>query len=412
MGCAGPLPRIEQQPLGVTRCVLVTDGDERSALAVVRSLGRAGHTVYVCSTSGWSIAGASRYAEGEARVETPLRNPSKFASDVSDLIAKWRVDTLIPMTEQAFNSVFASPDLFTGIMIPSAAPEIFRAISDKRAVMDAAAECGLRVPTQVVLTSPRDADRLAADAVQFPVVIKPARSVVQENGAQIKMGVTHCADYVALRSALERTPPSAYPLLLQQRIVGPGVGVFLLIWDGERVATFAHRRIREKPPAGGVSVYRESVAADDDLVARSEQLLCRFGWRGVAMIEYKVDARTGEPFIMEINGRFWGSLQLAIDSGVDFPRLLVARASGERVHGPAKYKVGIRSKWEWGEVDYGLARLRRSDSQLSLPPGSPGRLRSLLRLLVPWVPGDRFEILRASDPVPFWRETVRYFRLK
>jgi predicted ATP-grasp superfamily ATP-dependent carboligase len=387
----------------------VTDGDERSALAVVRSLGRAGHRVYVCSTSGWSIAGASRYALGEGKVETPL-NPSRFAKDVSDLIARWRIDMLIPMTEQAFNSVFASSERFADITIPSAPPEIFRRISDKRAVMDAAAACGLGVPAQVVLTTPRDAQHL--ESLQFPLVIKPARSVVQDNGAQLKMGVTHCADLGALRRALDRLPPAAYPLLLQQRIVGPGVGVFLLMWDGERVATFAHRRIREKPPAGGVSVYRESIAADEDLVSRSERLLCNFGWRGVAMIEYKVDARTGTPFIMEINGRFWGSLQLAIDAGVDFPRLLVARASGQRVYGPPEYKVGIRSKWEWGEVDYALARLRRNDSQLSLPPGSPGRVRSLLRVLVPWVPGDRLEVLRASDPAPFWRETVRYFRVK
>ena len=103
---------------------------------------------------------------------------------------------------------------------------------------------------------------------------------------------------------------------------------------------------------------------------------------------------------------------MAIDAGVDFPRLLVARASGERVYGPSKYKLGIRSKWEWGEVDYALARLRKNDSQLSLPPGAPGRLRSLLRVFVPWVPGDRLEVLRASDPAPFWRETLRYLRVK
>jgi hypothetical protein len=80
------------------------------------------------------------------------------------------------------------------------------------------------------------------------------------------------------------------------------------------------------------------------------------------------------------------------------------------VHGPSEYKLGIRSKWEWGEVDYALARLRRTDAELSLPPGSSGRLRALLRLFVPWVPGDRFEVFRASDPAPFFRETIRYFR--
>jgi predicted ATP-grasp superfamily ATP-dependent carboligase len=209
---------------------------------------------------------------------------------------------------------------------------------------------------------------------------------------------------------MAKLPLTAYPLLLQQRVIGPGVGVFLLLWDGDLVATFAHRRLREKPPSGGVSVYRESIRVDQSLIDRSRRLLDSFGWRGVAMIEYKLDEASGVPVIMEINGRFWGSLQLAIDAGVDFPSLLVARALGQKVYGPASYKVGIRSRWEWGGVDYLVARLRRSDAELSLPAGGPGRIRSVLSALLPWLPGDRLEVLRLGDPRPFLRETAQYFR--
>jgi predicted ATP-grasp superfamily ATP-dependent carboligase len=199
-------------------------------------------------------------------------------------------------------------------------------------------------------------------------------------------------------------------VLLQQRVIGPGVGVFLLLWDGELVATFAHRRLREKPPSGGVSVYRESIVVEQSLVDRSLALLEKLGWRGVAMIEFKIDEATGTPFIMEINGRFWGSLQLAIDAGVDFPSLLLARARGEQVFAPSTYKVGIRSRWEWGGIDYVLARLRHSDRKLSLPHGAPSRVRAILGGLVPWRPGDRLEVFRLNDLAPFLRETAQYFR--
>lgn len=394
------------------RSILVTDGDERSALAVVRSLGRAGYQVHVCSTSGRSIAGASRHAAVERKVAHSLTSPGDFARDLRALISELGSDALLPMTEQAFNAIFGRRELFAGVTIPAAGPEQFRKISDKQLVMGAAAACGLRVPAQIVLSTSSEAAALREEELRFPLVLKPARSVAENNGTQLKFGVIHCADIATLRRALDSLPSVAYPVLVQQRVVGPGIGIFMLLWDGEVVATFAHRRIREKPPAGGVSVYRESIAADPALVERSRRLLDRFGWSGVAMIEYKVDETTGTPFIMEINGRFWGSLQLAIDAGVDFPSLLVARAAGERVYGPPQYKLGIRSKWEWGEVDYALARLRRTDEQLSLPPGSSGRLRAVLGLLVPWRPGDRFEVLRASDPAPFLRETLRYFRLR
>jgi predicted ATP-grasp superfamily ATP-dependent carboligase len=58
-------------------------------------------------------------------------------------------------------------------------------------------------------------------------------------------------------------------------------------------------------------------------------LLGQFDWQGVAMVEFKVEANTGTPYLLEVNGRFWGSLQLAIDAGVDFPALLVDAATGK-----------------------------------------------------------------------------------
>ena len=128
------------------------------------------------------------------------------------------------------------------------------------------------------------------------------------------------------------------------------------------------------------------------------------------MIEYKVDSATGTPFLMEINGRFWGSLQLAIDSGVDFPALLAAVATGASPGAVTDYRVGVRSRWWWGDVDQLLSRIRRSNTALGLPPGSTGRFRSLLEFLKFWRRGDRNEVFRWSDPAPFFRETVQWFQ--
>jgi predicted ATP-grasp superfamily ATP-dependent carboligase len=195
-------------------------------------------------------------------------------------------------------------------------------------------------------------------------------------------------------------------VLVQQRIIGPGVGVFVLLWEGDVLAVFSHRRLREKPPSGGVSVYCESQEPDEQLVARSVTLLREFGWHGVAMVEYKVDAESGDAYLMEINGRFWGSLQLAIDAGVDFPRLLVSAALGETVQKLNGYRAGVRCRWVLGDVDHLIARLRRSPAALGLPPGAPARSRALLDFLVAFRPGSRGEVLRLSDPAPAGRELL------
>jgi predicted ATP-grasp superfamily ATP-dependent carboligase len=221
--------------------------------------------------------------------------------------------------------------------------------------------------------------------------------------------VAHAATPDELARTLARFPDAAFPVLLQERVVGPGIGVFLLIWDGRVRAQFSHRRIREKPPAGGVSVYGESIASDPALVEKSAALLDRFGWCGVAMVEYKVDERTGTPVLMEINGRFWGSLQLAIDAGVDFPRLLIECAQGRVPSAPPAYEAGVRLKWWWGDVDHLLARLRHSDAALGLVPGSPSRLRAVRDFLRGGA-ADRSETYRRDDPGPFRHETLAWFR--
>src|SRR6185436_4020752 len=119
---------------------------------------------------------------------------------------------------------------------------------------------------------------------------------------------TRAEDLFARLDSLE---PAVFPLLIQERIIGPGVGVFVCCDGSDVLATFAHRRIREKPPSGGVSVLCESAAVDPIAKEHAIALLRAMQWRGVAMVEFKQNDSDGTLRLMEINGRFWGSLQLA-----------------------------------------------------------------------------------------------------
>jgi hypothetical protein len=156
-------------------------------------------------------------------------------------------------------------------------------------------------------------------------------------------------------------------------------------------------------------VYRESIPLDPALARHAIALLEYFDWQGVAMVEFKLDATTGTPYLMEVNGRLWGSLQLAVDAGVDFPTLLVRAALGERPAPITSYRAGIRCRWWWGDVDHLIARLRHSRAALALPPEATGRWRTLWEF-ARVRRGDRNEVLRWDDPAPFVRETLDWFR--
>lgn len=389
----------------MTRRILVTDAEERAALAVVRSLGRAGHHVRVCAPRARPLAGASRWCAGADTVPHPLDAPARYAAAVRALCARHRIDVLLPVTEASALALLGDDARPPGVVVPMPSLDAFRAASDKHRVQAAAAAAGIASPAQHVVLRPADRAAITPDALAYPVVLKPSRSVAEDGDGRSRLRVAHAADWVHLQAGLADLPPSAFPVLVQRRIEGPGVGIFLLRWNGALRAVFAHRRLREKPPSGGVSVYRESVAPDPSLVAKAAELLRRLDWQGVAMVEMKVEAGTGTPYLMEVNGRFWGSLQLAVDAGVDFPALLVDAALGAPALPAPPWRPGVRSRWRWGDADHLLARLRRSRAALHLPADAPGRGRAVLDFLAVRR-ADRGEVFRWADPAPGLRETM------
>lgn len=389
--------------------VLVTDGDQRAALAIVRSLGRSDYAPYVCASRPRSLAGASRFTRAEARVPDALADPDGYVSAVAELVRRWEIGAVVPVTEASMLALLPARDRL-GAHLPFADYEAFRAVSDKKLVLETAARMGIAVPRQWIMDRPEDLDAIDAGTLPFPLVIKPSRSVGVLGDERVKLGVLHAADRSELEARVSALPRPAYPLLLQERIVGPGIGIFLLIWEDELLACFAHRRLREKPPAGGISVYSESINIDPELLERSRRLLAEYRWQGPAMVEYKRDAGTGTPYLMEVNGRFWGSLQLAIDAGVDFPVLLLDRAMGKPLRPVLEYRTGVRLRWWWGDVDHLLIRLRRSREVLALPPDAPGRWRTVREFARLSRKGDRGEVFRMEDPWPAVRETIDWLR--
>src|SRR5206468_383708 len=108
------------------------------------------------------------------------------------------------------------------------------------------------VPETRVLASAAEYDRMPPDGSFFPAVVKPHRSLVMMGGVKRKVEVTLVGEAAACRRALAALPGPAFPVLLQRRVSGIGEGFFALRWGGRAIAMFAHRRLREKPPAGGV----------------------------------------------------------------------------------------------------------------------------------------------------------------
>ena len=382
--------------------VLVTDGDTRAALAVTRSLGRAGHEVVVGEKQTPALAQTSRFCTARIVYPDPVQQSAAFVSALEQTVREQRIEVLLPVTDITTLLVAEHrAQLDSACAIPFAPLAALRRAADKVDMVRTAERLGVPVPRSVTVEAPGR----SVDDVEFPVVVKPGRSRVLTAEGWQSCSVSYAGDRAELEQRLASLPPHAFPLLLQERIVGPGVGVFACYHQGRAVAVFSHRRLRERPPSGGVSVLSESTDLDPRALDYAQRLLSDLDWEGIAMVEFKRDERDGTPKLMEINGRFWGSLQLAIDAGVDFPALLVASTRGGTMSAPPRYKVGVRNRWLLGDVDALLLTLSGREKAAGV-----GRLQTIGEFVKLWGADLYYESPKRGDLGPFWLELSRWLR--
>ena len=125
------------------------------------------------------------------------------------------------------------------------------------------------------------------------------------------------------------------------------------------------------------------------------------------MVEFRDDG-DGEPWLMEVNGRFWGSLELAVTAGVDFPALWTGLLRGARVRPPTSYQTGVTSRWLWGDV-------KRILYIIAGPPAGcrdpyPGILEGVREVFGPQPAGTTSEMWSPDDRWPALGEWVQGLR--
>ena len=392
--------------------VLVTDGDERAALAVTRSLGRQGIEVVVGAMQIPSLAGVSCYCTESFVSPSPVTNPKGYVACLLNVVRGKNIGMIFPITDLATTLVGAARAQFEpAVKLPIPSMTAYEHLSDKYALMQLATQLQVPIPDTVFVPAGGLTDALLAQVPAYPVVVKPACSMVNVGGVWIKTAVHHARTQEELQRLYWDVTYLAEPSMIQRRVQGEGQGLFALMNQGVPVATFAHRRLREKPPSGGVSVLRESMAVPQPMADDALRLLEAVGWHGVAMVEFKMDADRNRPVLMEVNGRWWGSLQLAIDAGIDFPFLLYQLTMDRlRQSLPTDYRVGTRSRWFLGDVDHLLLRLTRSDAQLNMPVNRPSRWRCVIDFLSPGGRDQHWEVERWEDLNPARYEWGRYIR--
>ena len=383
--------------------VLVTDGHTRAALAITRSLGSLGHSVRVGAPHQNSIAGTSRFCSGEHRTPSPASGIRASARALVRLIRDLRPDVVLGVTDSTLAVLHSVSGEIGETVLPPPNADAYLRASDKVLLVETCRRAGVRVPEGVIVLPGAAFPEDAVADLGTPVVVRPALSWRPHQDRWIRGPVTIEPGARAVRERMSSDPALAFPFLVQRRVDGEGCGLFVLALDGSLLRVFAHRRLREKPPSGGVSTLCEAVAPPDDLVDAARRWAQLSRWSGIAMLEFKRERGSGHPYLLEVNARPWGSMALAAAAGVDFPLDLLSLVTSGRVPEGNGYAAGVRMRWWWGDVDHfyleGLAQGHR---------GVVAMARAAIRALRagPWP--DAWDTFRLNDPLPFVIETARW----
>ena len=372
--------------------ILVTYGWVRSSYAVLRNLTKHGHEVFIADSTRIGMCQWSRKKSGFDKYTSHYVSEEQFVSDVISICKKRKIELIIPSHNET--AVLAkSKERFAGvaeIICPSEHHcDLF---NNKRLSYEFARSVGLNVPSTINYGNISELrSKIKNSTKKYYVKLLTGNS---------SKGVFACdGEFETINKVKELI--KSYNLSSQrlpqveEAVVGDGWGCSVFYSQGKLVSSFTHRRLVEKKSEGGTSTLREA-AEYGVILDKTKKLFDEAKYNGFAMAEYKVCEETGKYWFIEVNPRLWGSLALAIEAGVEFPKLAVdATQSGVGEAQDGGVKVGWRNTWLLGTffVFFG--------GVLTLRAGALQEFRSALR-------ADAFDDFYLDDPLVFFAEITSY----
>ena len=356
----------------------------------------------------FAAASFSKYCCASLRYPDSTEDSKAFVSAVLDFAREHAIDLIVPITDWTTRPISDHRDLFERVCrvaLPS--HHSLALTSDKYETVQLARSLGVPAPDTRLISSVEALEQLPD--LQYPVVVKDRASARWMENRAVLGSVSYAYSKQDLRTRVEKRLTAATDILLQNFVAGAGVGFSCFAIDGEIFLPFQWLRIRETDPRGSGSSSRRSVSIDPEILEFSTRLITQAGFQGIAMVEFKKDFATGAPVLMEINGRPWGSIQLPIASGIDYPRYFVEWClEGKRPPKQIEYKSGVTCRRLVGELGH-LENVRRGKPP-DWPLPYPNFWKTLAQVSVPWYPGVCYDDISLTDPKPGFAGIVNWFR--
>jgi predicted ATP-grasp superfamily ATP-dependent carboligase len=325
--------------------VLVPNGASKAVVASLRSLTRRGDYCELASESR-RRRGRSVYVRNVRWLPSAGRGSEQFVLSLLELFRARPYDVLLPFTTDGVYALSKHADAFPPDGPAFAVPPIesFLAVHDKERLTTLCERLGIPLPRSFVA----DEDHLAdiASEIRYPAVVKARQSVGGGHGVQFarsRAELERAYREVTATRSLSVVEDFESPLV-QEYLPGPVYDVCAVALEGKVVNLMIMCRVLMLPVAGGITAVGVTTR-DPELETLARTLLEELSWHGPAELEFKHDPADGRYKLLEVNPRFWGTVDFAIRVGMDFPGMVRDYLLGEPVRGGLRYPLGVRYRY-------------------------------------------------------------------
>ena len=372
--------------------VLILGAEPRIAVSIARSLERHGIPVDVAALSRDDVRLSSRAIRKFSYLPDYKNKAHDFITTLIQLIESNRYSMLMPCSDTALTEVVRYYDrLESRLNVCSPEPKIIKRVLNKNDTLEYAQGCGIPIPVTYHISDISDLRDLR-QTLRYPMIAKP---LSKSKSSHFK--IRYFYGFEEIEKAFSVDPQFGKNTLFQEYCSGEGVGIGTYIHNGEPIAIYQHRRLKEYPSTGGVSVLAISEEPDPLLVEYSTRLLNAVGWEGIALVEFRFNRKERRATLMEINGRYWGSVASAIQAGVDFPLYERQLVHQKKIPVCIRYRRGLRVRWIAGDF------LRLHEILIRQNPNRimhQSRWAEVIQFFADFRPSVHNMLWSHSDPVP------------